>query len=118
MRSLTLLFLLNVPAWAGGADDHPSRGRPDQGTAIPVPPRLAPNEVGGRSDDPGPGVTVDYRKERMTRRDPAGRLLWVAQVGPGVGMHREPHVLHDAARIYLPHGDGITARAPQTGKVA
>jgi outer membrane protein assembly factor BamB len=83
-----------------------------------VPPRLAPNEVFGRSDDPGPGVTVDYRKERMTRRDPAGRLLWVAEVGPGLGMHREPHLLHDAARIYLSHGDGITALDAKTGKVA
>jgi outer membrane protein assembly factor BamB len=117
MQPLILVLQVHSPVWTGGACD-PARLRPGLGTIIPVPPRLAPNELSGRSDDPGPGVDVNYRTGRVTRRAPSGRLLWVAEMGANLGAHREPHVLHDAAHIYLSHGDGITALNVQTGKVA
>ena len=98
-----LLLFLACSVWAG---------------ADSVPPPLGPYEVSTDGDDPGPGVAIDYQAGRVTRRDGGERLLWTARLDGGLGAHREPHVLHDADRIYLSHGDGITALDGKTGKVA
>jgi outer membrane protein assembly factor BamB len=110
MRPHFLLFLLSVclVQVKGGSTAPP----------VSVPPPLSPKEVGGVSDDPGPGVSVDYRGRRITRRDPSGRLLWTLQLKDDIGAHREPHVLHDSERIYLSQGDGVTALDSKTGKIA
>jgi len=86
--------------------------------SLNVPPPLHPKEVSTNSDDPGPGIDIDYQTGQVSRRDAGGRLLWTKQLKGGLGNHREPHVLHDAARIYLTHRDGITALDRKTGKTA
>jgi hypothetical protein len=89
-------------------------GAPPKG----VPPPLHPKEVRGPRDDPGPGVDIDYRGGRVTRRDGAGQLLWSVQVASNLLGVRDPHVLHDAERLYLGHAEGLTALDLKTGKVA
>jgi len=84
----------------------------------PVPPPLHPNECRTVTDDPGPGVEINYQTARITRRDPAGRVLWTTELGGSLlGLHREPHALHDANRLYLTRSDGITALDSRTGKL-
>jgi hypothetical protein len=91
-------------------------------TSDAVPPPLHPNEVSVERDKPGPGVDIHYKggrpTGRITRHDAAGHLLWTAQLDGRLGAHREPHVLHDADRIYLSHNDGVTALDMKAGKVA
>jgi outer membrane protein assembly factor BamB len=84
----------------------------------PVPPPLHPKESSAVTDDPGPGVDINYQTNRITRRDPAGRVLWTLELsGNLLGSHREPHALHDANRLYLSHAEGITALDSRTGKL-
>ena len=51
----------------------------------------------------------------MVRRDAAGKVLWTAALSGNFAMHREPHLLADAARVYVSHDDGITSRSVADG---
>jgi outer membrane protein assembly factor BamB len=83
-----------------------------------VPPPLHPKEVSVAGDDPGPGVEVDYQTGTVTRRDSSRKVLWTANLAGNLIGHRDPHVVHDAERIYLGHDDGITALDVKAGKIA
>jgi hypothetical protein len=69
----------------------------------------------GKADRPE--FETRYEPGRVVRRDPAGRTLWLADLGGRLGRLRDPHLLTDADRVYLTHDDGITALNKQTGKV-
>src|SRR5262245_9985606 len=67
----------------------------------------------GRVDE----IELDYQNQRVEKRLPSGELIWATPLKGGLSQHREPHMLKDAARLYVSHGDGISALDRETGKV-
>src|SRR5260221_7392734 len=64
-----------------------------------------------------PEFLADYEANKVIRRDHAGRILWATRLTGDLGSVRPPHLLADAFRVYVSHGDGVTALDRETGKV-
>ena len=64
-----------------------------------------------------PEVEIDYRAGKVVRRDAAGKVLWSKELSGDFSMHREPHLLADAKRVYVSHGGGVSALDRKTGKL-
>jgi outer membrane protein assembly factor BamB len=108
---------------------HQVRGRrdPDPGPtadATPAPVDVPPTTTtegppgGGVPAGLGDAVTLDHDTNRVVRRDAAGNVVWATPLEGYLGLVRPPHLLTDAERAYVTHGDGVTALDARTGDVA
>ena len=66
---------------------------------------------------PREDVRIDYDNHRVSRRDPAGLHSWSTPLEGNLGGVRPPDLLGDADRVYVSHGDGVTALDYRTGAV-
>jgi hypothetical protein len=73
-----------------------------------------PNEVDLDPPGPPPEVRIDYDANAVVRSGPA---RWSTHLDGYLGGTRDPHLLRDADRVYVTHGDGVTALDDGTGKV-
>jgi outer membrane protein assembly factor BamB len=87
---------------AGGGDPDAEQ-RDDQPDPEPQPPTLA--------------VEIDSKAHRVVRKEASGQVGWATPLTGYVGGVRPPDLLLDAERVYVTHGDGVTALDAQTGKV-
>jgi outer membrane protein assembly factor BamB len=63
-----------------------------------------------------PDVRIDPDAGQVARLDASGRVVWSTHLDGYLGRVRPPHLLHDADRGYVTHGDGVTALDWATGK--
>jgi outer membrane protein assembly factor BamB len=66
---------------------------------------------------PGPTFSLDRTGQRVVRREASGKVAWSTRLEGNLDGVRPPHLLADARRVYLSHGDGVTALDRETGKV-
>jgi hypothetical protein len=67
--------------------------------------------------DTEPPPRYDYDPEgQITRRD-GERVVWSTTLDNTVHAHREPHLVHDAERVYVTHDGGVTALDAKAGKI-
>jgi outer membrane protein assembly factor BamB len=71
--------------------------------------------VGGHVRDE---FAIDHDAHRVLRRDMAGKVVWSTKLDGSLGSSREPDLVWDTKRVYVAHGDGVTALDARTGKVA
>jgi outer membrane protein assembly factor BamB len=64
-----------------------------------------------------PGITLDYLTHSVESRDKDGKLLWSVPLKKSLAMHRDPHFLSDAERVYVSHAFGVSALDRKTGRV-
>jgi outer membrane protein assembly factor BamB len=70
--------------------------------------------ISGQGRDP---FAIDYDANRVLRRDMAGKVVRATRLDGSLGSSREPDLAWDAERVYVTHGDGVTALDARTGKV-
>jgi hypothetical protein len=99
----TALFwaLAGIDGRVGCAGDEPS----PRGDEVPGKTKTAPTEIAIEKDN------------LVVKRDGSGKLIWSTTLEGGLGRHRDPHLLADSARVYVSHGDGVTALEEKTGRV-
>lgn len=114
-----LLLLLAIPGCAQPVSDA---GTPpnDAVTELDdrVPPPLHPREVNPSREDAGPGIEVNYRKGRVTRRDDKERQIWTTKLAGDFTAISGWCERHDANRIYLSHSEGLAVLDFKSGKLA
>ena len=66
-------------------------------------------------EEPASDLAIDYDAGQVVRRDPSGQVLWATPLEGYLGRVRPPHLLADADRVYVTHGDGVTALDRRTG---
>src|SRR6266481_8708910 len=64
-----------------------------------------------------PGISLDYQTHSVESRGKDGKLLWSVPLKKPLALHRDPHFLEDAERVYVSHADGVSALDRQSGKV-
>jgi hypothetical protein len=60
---------------------------------------------------------LDHKGQRVIRRAGSGKVVWSSRLDGYLGLVRPPHLLHDEARVYVTHQDGVTALDAKSGKV-
>jgi outer membrane protein assembly factor BamB len=94
-------------------------GRPGAGE----PPNEAALIDGQGNDPPADEVPpsdagIDYGARRVFRLAAVGAVLWSTPLEGYLGSRRPRHLLQDNDRVYVSHGDGVTALDAGTGKPA
>jgi hypothetical protein len=92
-------------------------GRPGPTPSPPAPMTVLvpdPNEMDFDSERPPPDLRIDHDANAVVR---SGQVRWSTHLDGYLGRVRDPHLLHDADRVYVTHGDGVTALDGHTGKV-
>jgi outer membrane protein assembly factor BamB len=91
--------------------------RPGPTPSPPAPATLLapdPNDIDFDPPGPPPEVRIDYDANAVVR---SGPVRWSTHLDGYLGRGRDPHLLQDADRVYVTHGDGVTALDGGTGKV-
>src|SRR5438105_2415201 len=68
-------------------------------------------------EEPASDLAIDYDAGQVVRRDPSGGVSGATPLEGDLGRARPPHLLADADRVYVTHGDGVTALDRRTGTV-
>jgi outer membrane protein assembly factor BamB len=68
-------------------------------------------------ESPKLSVEIDHNTNKVGRKDEAGQVMWSVTLNGYLGSVRPPHLLLDADRTYISHGDGVTALNGRTGKM-
>jgi len=106
--------LTGVPGAAAG------RSRPtSEATCGSGQPRTEGPYVtsGGPDDDYTRDGCYAIVGQSVIRRATDGRTRWTRALAGELGGVRPPHILHDAARVYVAHGDGVTALDVAAGSI-
>jgi hypothetical protein len=98
VAAVTALLLMGAVPFALSdeapkTDSVPQEARPD---AVPLP---------GSNGDL---IILDNRNQ-VSRRSSRGQVVWSITLDGRTGGVRAPHLLADAERVYLTHGNGVTA---------
>lgn len=68
-------------------------------------------------EQPSPRFVIDDEGGRVLKKQASGQIEWAMPLDGYLGRVRPPHLLFDAERVYVTHGDGVTALNAQNGKV-
>jgi outer membrane protein assembly factor BamB len=82
-----------------------------------LPPAPLSPPLDAQADPPRDGVAINRPRNEVIRRDATGQRVWATHLEGTLGGARPPHLLVDAQRVYVTHGDGVTALDRETGKV-
>ncbi len=66
---------------------------------------------------PFPPFKLDGEKKRVVAQDARGKQIWATDLKEEIGGVRPPHLLWDAKRVYVTHGDGATSLDANNGKI-
>jgi outer membrane protein assembly factor BamB len=68
-------------------------------------------------EGPPPEFKLDHDAHCVVRRSCTGQLKWSTPLDGYLGLVRPPHLVFDADRVYVTHGNGVTALDAGTGKL-
>jgi outer membrane protein assembly factor BamB len=74
------------------------------------------DEFPGKTKTSPPKIAME-KDNKIVKRDGSGKITWSTTLDGPLGRHRDPHLLLDPDRVYVSHGDGVTALEEKTGRV-
>src|SRR4051794_2227187 len=80
----------------------------------PTPNAVGPGDALAKPAEPRAQVVVQPHDHLVLLTDHAGAVLWSTRLDGNLRWVRPPNELADADRVYVSHGDGVTALDRQT----